>query len=333
MPRNLQDEKDSGWHNIANLEKSSDEVETTYENAPMASHRSASPQQYDLSSNSRGSAVKPYVQALTFLDLDSCVKLEEVTFPPEERCSREKVSVPAALPHIAHQDLLFHNITLKLSVALIYANPVQFHYRFAKCSELSLGLFTSADTTIATASTSQPTTANPGSAETAATAVPVYSGTPERKSILLGHVIATKTTNLYVRDEDMELPPKWREEHQRGIDSPSTVTPAGTPKLGASSDSKGSALPGHKEEGRTICIHSLAVLPDFQGKGLGRLLMRSYIQRMESSGVADRIAIIAHDQLVPFYEGMGFESRGKSPVVFGGGNWVDMVLDLRNHDL
>ncbi|PSK33959.1 Histone acetyltransferase Tip60 [Elsinoe australis] len=298
MPRNLQDEKDSGWHNIANLEKSSDEVETTYENAPMASHRSASPQQYDLSSNSRGSAVKPYVQALTFLDLDSCVKLEEVTFPPEERCSREK-----------------------------------FHYRFAKCSELSLGLFTSADTTIATASTSQPTTANPGSAETAATAVPVYSGTPERKSILLGHVIATKTTNLYVRDEDMELPPKWREEHQRGIDSPSTVTPAGTPKLGASSDSKGSALPGHKEEGRTICIHSLAVLPDFQGKGLGRLLMRSYIQRMESSGVADRIAIIAHDQLVPFYESMGFESRGKSPVVFGGGNWVDMVLDLRNHDL
>ncbi|PNS16331.1 Histone acetyltransferase Tip60 [Sphaceloma murrayae] len=296
MPENLQGEKDSVWHNIANLEKSSDEVETTYEAAPMDTGLTASPPSHDLSQSSRTSEVKPYVQALTFLDLDSCVKLEEVTFPPEERCSREK-----------------------------------FHYRFAKCSELSLGIFTSADTTIATASTSQPTTANPGSAETAATAVPVYSGTPERKSILLGHVIATKTTNPVVHDEDMELPPKWRQDHQRGIDSPSTVTPAGTPRLGAEG-SEQPATPGHKEHGRTICIHSLAVLPDFQGRGLGRLLLRSYIQRMESSGVADRIAIIAHKELVGFYEGMGFESRGQSKVTFGNGNWVDLVLDLKNQE-
>jgi len=35
-------------------------------------------------------SVKPYVQSLTMLDLESCIKLEEATFPPQERCSREK---------------------------------------------------------------------------------------------------------------------------------------------------------------------------------------------------------------------------------------------------
>lgn len=35
--------------------------------------------------------IKPYAQSLTLSDLDSCVKLEDATFPPEERATREKV--------------------------------------------------------------------------------------------------------------------------------------------------------------------------------------------------------------------------------------------------
>jgi hypothetical protein len=34
----------------------------------------------------------PYVQTLTVADLESCVALENSAFPPEERCSPEKVS-------------------------------------------------------------------------------------------------------------------------------------------------------------------------------------------------------------------------------------------------
>ena len=34
----------------------------------------------------------PYVQTLTVADLESCVALENSAFPPEERCSAEKVS-------------------------------------------------------------------------------------------------------------------------------------------------------------------------------------------------------------------------------------------------
>ncbi|KAG9544904.1 hypothetical protein KCV01_g24695, partial [Aureobasidium melanogenum] len=34
--------------------------------------------------------IKPYVQTLTTSDIDSAVKLEDATFPPEERATREK---------------------------------------------------------------------------------------------------------------------------------------------------------------------------------------------------------------------------------------------------
>lgn len=51
---------------------------------------------------------------------------------------------------------------------------------------------------------------------------------------------------------------------------------------------------GHHEDGRTICIHSLAVLPEFQGSGIGRTIMMAYMQQMNGAGIADRLAIISH---------------------------------------
>jgi len=142
---------------------------------------------------------------------------------------------------------------------------------------------------------------------TASTAQPVYSGTPTRKQVLLGHVIVTKTTSPTVTDDDMAIPQDWRNDDRLSH-----------PTL------------GHKEHGRTLCIHSLAVLPAFQRRGLGKLLLRSYIQRIEGSGVADRIAMISHEHLLPFYEGLGFEKKGPSKAQFGGGNWTDLVLELKN---
>ena len=53
--------------------------------------------------------------------------------------------------------------------------------------------------------------------------------------------------------------------------------------------------------------------------------MKSYEQRMETSGIADRIALLAHDHLLKMYEGVGFEVRGKSDVKFGGGGWNNLV--------
>ncbi|KAF2725825.1 acyl-CoA N-acyltransferase [Polychaeton citri CBS 116435] len=194
--------------------------------------------------NEKRDELHPYTQTLTPTDVESCTKLEEEAFPPNERCTREK-----------------------------------FHYRLTNCGELSLGIFTS----------SSPDTAQPSTLESSK---PIYSGAPNRKAVLLGHIIATKTTNSTVTDDDM--------------------------KLG-----------GHKEQGRTVCIHSLATLPAYQKRGLGKTLMKAYLQRMEGQGVADRAALIAHGELVPFYESFGFKSMGESKVQFGGGGWWDMVYEFR----
>lgn len=49
---------------------------------------------------------------------------------------------------------------------------------------------------------------------------------------------------------------------------------------------------------------------------------------METSGIADRIALLAHDHLVEMYEGMGFEGKGKSNVRFAGGGWNSLVSEI-----
>ena len=82
---------------------------------------------------------------------------------------------------------------------------------------------------------------------------------------------------------------------------------------------------GHQEQGGTICIHSLAVAKDCQGMGLGSVLMKSYIQRIRGSKIADRIALLAHDHLISFYTGLGFQDMGPSSATFGGGNWHNLV--------
>ena len=141
---------------------------------------------------------------------------------------------------------------------------------------------------------------------TASTSAPVYSGAPERKAVLLGHIVATKTTNATVTDDDMETPPT------ASADAPSAATPV-----------------GHREEGRTLIIHSLAVLPAYQRRGLGKTLLKAYLQRMEAQGVAERVVLLAHQELVAYYEGFGFENLGRSRATFGGGGWFDLRRELR----
>jgi ribosomal protein S18 acetylase RimI-like enzyme len=174
----------------------------------------------------------------------------------------------------------------------------QFEYRFTKCGGLCLGLFTSVDT-------SDPS-APLASVETASSAHHVYSGAPARKSVLLAHCVVTKTTNSTVMDEDMEVPSDWK------------TSGASTGKI------------GHQEEGRTVAVHSLAVLPSLQNRGLGSTLLKAFVQRLGYVQAADRVVLLAHGELVKFYEKLGFENKGPSKATFGGGNWVDMASYTMN---
>jgi len=209
---------------------------------------------HDSETSSKRNEVHPYTQTLTLRDVDACVVLEDLAFPPNERATRAK-----------------------------------FQYRLGKCSELSLGIFTSSESS---------------SIPTYASAAPVYSGAPNRKSVLLGHIVATKTNGSTVDDSDMGIP---------------------------SDDPSDSSL-GNKEEGRTVAIHSLAVLPEFQHKGLGSTIMKAYLDRLAKQDVADKAALIAHEEMIPYYEKFGFKNKGKSSAQFGGGGWFDMVKDISDDE-
>jgi GNAT superfamily N-acetyltransferase len=187
--------------------------------------------------------------------------------------------------------------------------PIQFKYRLSKCGELGLGLFCTAtpdsDIPAATLKTGKPveTSRNNGAV-----------------SVLLAHVVATKTRDTLVTDVAMDYPRDWE------------------------TSNKDDNAAGHHEDGKTICIHSLAVLPAYQGSGIGRTIMMAYMQQMNGAGIADRLALIAHEvsnapsmfestllmmkPLVPYYEKLGFVSKGPSMAQFGGGGWVDMVSYL-----
>jgi len=134
------------------------------------------------------------------------------------------------------------------------------------------------------------------------------------KRTLIAHVIATRTPSPSVTDATMALPSNWRARK-------SSLPDAGPEEP-----------LGHRDEGSTICIHSLAVVKEHQGIGLGSILLKAYIQRIKDSKIAERLALLAHDHLVEFYTGMGFQNMGRSAVTFGGGNWNNMVLEFTNEE-
>lgn len=144
----------------------------------------------------------------------------------------------------------------------------QFKYRLTKCGELSLGIFCTA-----TPESNLP-------AETLSTGKLVETCRKNKaRSVLLAHVVATKTRDGLATDASNDYPRDWQTKY--------------------SDDTK----IGHHEEGRTICVHSLAVLPAFQKSGIGRTLMVAYMQQMNGAGIADRLALIAHDVSRPYLLG------------------------------
>lgn len=104
----------------------------------------------------------------------------------------------------------------------------------------------------------------------------------------------------------MDYPKDWREHYQL------------VPATGV----------GHNEDGETVCLHSLCVHPNFQDKGLGRVLLVGWTQRIRESGVAKRIALICRERFVAWYEKAGFKKVGESKCQYGGGGWFDMVLEF-----
>ncbi|KAE8419047.1 hypothetical protein BDV36DRAFT_252322 [Aspergillus pseudocaelatus] len=86
---------------------------------------------------------------------------------------------------------------------------------------------------------------------------------------------------------------------------------------------------GDDPRGTNIAVHSVAVLPAYQGTGVGKCLVKAYVEYIRNAGIeADQIMLICHDYLIRFYESAGFVNRGPSPCQFAGGGWFDMATKV-----
>ena len=81
----------------------------------------------------------------------------------------------------------------------------------------------------------------------------------------------------------------------------------------------------HIDGARTIALHSVAVLPQFQKRGLGSTLVKGFIQMVKDCGTVDRIILVTRGDLVGWYENFGFINLGKSDLVHGQSQWFDLV--------
>ncbi|KAJ9165329.1 Acyl-CoA N-acyltransferase [Coniochaeta hoffmannii] len=175
------------------------------------------------------------------------------------------------------------------------ATREKFEYRLTTCPELGLGLFC----------TVVPDQLKGWDIETLPAAKRVETDRADGAvSVLLAHIVSTRCCGHVVADADMDYPKDWR-------------------SLGGKCTQV-----GHQEQGRTIALHSLAVSPKVQGCGIGQIIVKSYLQQMNNSGLADRVSLICQDYLVSYYERFGFTNKGPSDAQYGGGGWHNMVFEL-----
>lgn len=91
----------------------------------------------------------------------------------------------------------------------------------------------------------------------------------------------------------------------------------------------------HDSKGTTVCLHGVCVAPARRREKIGLHLLKEYISRLATSTNElkepyERILLITHEDLRPFYEAAGFDWVGKSDVVHGSRPWYEMRHILRS---
>lgn len=81
----------------------------------------------------------------------------------------------------------------------------------------------------------------------------------------------------------------------------------------------------HDHSGAYMCVFGIDVEPPYQGRGIGKALMRAYID-LAKSRKKKGIVLTCKKRLKPFYESFGFTCLGQSQSTHGGALWYDMLL-------
>jgi ribosomal protein S18 acetylase RimI-like enzyme len=86
---------------------------------------------------------------------------------------------------------------------------------------------------------------------------------------------------------------------------------------------------GHEHTGKNIVVFSLAVLPEYQGRGVSKKLLSKFIG-VSRDMRKQKILLICKSGLIPYYHKYGFVYGGKSRSTLGGFEWHEMYLQLNS---
>ena len=82
---------------------------------------------------------------------------------------------------------------------------------------------------------------------------------------------------------------------------------------------------GHEPNGCNQMIFGLAVLPEYQCRGIGAMLMHRIISFAREQGMKN-VVLTCKAHKVAYYEKFGFVNLGVSVSNHGGAQWFEMVL-------
>lgn len=228
------------------------------------------------------------IRPLTIEDLEQCIELENKGFPETERCTPEK--------------LKYRLTTCPELCSGLFIRQYGYKYNAVNLPEVAAKLEKerkdSPEKESEAGSKNEDDLAEVDDEDDDIS----YEKLPVKLSVvdetLIGHIIATKVYSNRITESSMKLP---------SAEDPTA---------------------GHIEQSRNIGVHGLVIDPKWQGKNLGTLLMHDYIQKLSNQDVGNKVVIIAHKELVPFYEKIGFVNHGESECKFAGSSWFDMSIDL-----
>lgn len=81
----------------------------------------------------------------------------------------------------------------------------------------------------------------------------------------------------------------------------------------------------HEPDGPWQTVFGLAVLPEYQHRGIGRSLMEHFKEQAKKRGKKG-ILLTCKAEKIEFYESLGFEYDGASSSTHGGAHWNNMIL-------
>jgi L-amino acid N-acyltransferase len=141
---------------------------------------------------------------------------------------------------------------------------------------------------------------------------------------IYNHFVKTSHATFELVPQTLLQRKKWLREHRRGR-YPIIVAETGGRVVGYATISKFRERPAYSRTGES----SVYVHPDFQGKGVGTLLMEETIVRARKLGYHAIIAGIAlpNEPSVKLHEGLGFKFVGNfREVGFKFGQWRDVAF-------